>query len=346
MTNTAGKYCFTHPTGKDICLYTLRNTHGTEVNITNYGAIISSFSLKMPNGESNDIVLGFDKIEDYLADAYLEQYCWLGAAVGRYANRIKNAAFEIDGKKYQLTINNNNDQLHGGHEGFDKKVWECVAQGETPHPCLELQYTSPDGEEGYPGKLEVRIRFELTNENELSYEYTATCDQATAINLTHHGYFNLNNGGGTIEDHEVKIYGSSILEQDGDFIATGDVVPVDNTGYDFTSFTPVGSGSIKAEEFDKSFVIDLREDQLVAETRSKQSGICLQVYSTEPVIHFYTGKWIPVVKGKNGNTYGPLSGLCLETQKHPNAVNIPGFANTILRPGETYHHKTTYKIIV
>lgn len=346
MTNTAGKYCFTHSNGKDICLFTLSNSCGTQVSITNYGAIISSFKIEIPNGEPNDIVLGFDKIEDYFAGDYLENYPWFGAAVGRYANRIKNAAFEIDGKKYQLTSNSNNDQLHGGHEGFDKKVWDWVAQGEIPHQWLELKYTSPDGEEGYPGKLQVTIRFELTNENQLSYEYTATCDQATAINLTHHGYFNLNNGKGTIENHEVKIVASSVLEQDEGLIATGELSPVKNTGFDFTKFTRVGSGAIKAEDFDKSFLAVQREDQLVAEVRSKESGLCMQVYSTEPVVHFYTGKWIPVIKGKNGNTYGPLSGLCLETQKHPNAVNIPAFANTVLRPGEIYHHKTTYKIII
>ncbi|MDZ4793806.1 MAG: aldose epimerase family protein [Bacteroidota bacterium] len=346
MTNTAGKYCFTHRTGEDIFLFSLRNSAGTEITITNYGAIISSFKIQMDDGTNNDIVLGFDNIEDYLADDYLNKYPFFGAAIGRYANRIKNAAFEIDGKKYPLTSNSRNNQLHGGHEGFDKKVWQWVAQGETPHHWLELKYTSPDGEEGYPGKLAVTIRFELTNDNELSYAYTASCDKATAVNLTHHGYFNLNRGSGTIEDHEVKIYASSVLEQDEGLVATGQLTPVKNTGYDFTEFTAVGNGSIPAEDFDKSFVLDPRKDCLVAEARSLRSGLRLQVYSTEPVVHFYTGKWIPVIKGKNGNTYGPLSGLCLETQKHPNAVNIPGFANTVLRSGETYSHKTTYKIII
>ncbi len=345
MTKSAGQFCFIHTTGEEVHLFTLQNTKGTEVLITNYGAIITSFKIKMPDGKVNDIVLGFDKVEDYLATDYLENYPWFGAAVGRYGNRIKNGAFEIDEKKYQLSKNSDDNQLHGGHFGFDKKVWQFVSQGETTNSWLELKYTSPDGEEGYPGNLAVTIRFELTEDNELSYEYNATCDAATAVNLTHHGYFNLNNGEGTIENHEVKIYGSAVLEQDDDLVVTGNLLSVKNTAFDFSEFKQVGDGSIKAEEFDKSFVGDNRKDLLVAETRSLQSGLLLQVYSTEPVVHFYTGKWIPVVMGKNGNNYGPLSGLCLETQKHPNAINIPHFPTTILRQGEVYQQKTVYKIL-
>ena len=351
MNRNLGKYCFTHSTGEDVYLYSLRNKKGTEVLITNYGAIITSFKIKNAKGSVNDIVLGFDNVEDYLAEDYLKQYPWFGAAVGRYANRIKNAAIEIDGKKFQLSKNIDDNQLHGGHIGFDKKVWQLVVRGETPNHWLELKYASPDGEEGYPGNLAVTIRFELTEDNELSYEYNATCDTATAVNLTHHGYFNLNNGKGTIEDHEVKIYGSSVLEQDENLVATGKFLPVDNTAFDFSEFISPGHSLLKADEFDKSFVVDLPAGQagkqtnsLVAEVRSLQSNLHLQVYSTEPIVHFYTGKWIPVVKGKKETQYKPLSGLCLETHVHPNAVNIPHFPNTILRPGETYYQKTTYRV--
>lgn len=344
MIKTAGQYCFTHSTTEDVCLYTLQNLKGTEVLITNYGAIITSFKIKLSGGETNDIVLGFDKVEDYLAKDYLKQYPWFGCAVGRHANRIKNAAFEIDGQKYQLTKNMGNDQLHGGDIGFDRRIWQFAAQGKTPQPWLELKYNSADGEEGFPGNLDVTIRFELSHENELSYEFKAVCDKATLVNLTHHGYFNLNNGKGTIEDHEVKIYGSAILDQDENLVATGGTSPVKDSPFDLSEFTRIGDGLKKTEEFDKSYVVDKRKDLLVAEARSLQSGIEMKVYSTEPIVHFYSGKWIPVVKGKNGNTYGPLSGFCLETHKHPNAINIPHFPNTILRPGEIYHHKTTYKI--
>ena len=344
MNNHTGTYCFTHSTGEDVYLFTLRNAKGTEVLITNYGAIISSFKIKMPDGEVNDIVLGFDKIENYLAEDYLKHYPWFGAAVGRYANRIKDAAFEMDGITYQLTKNNGNDQLHGGKVGFDKKVWQFVAQGEKSDAWLELFYKSADGEEGFPGNLKVTIRFELTDANELSYEYKATGDKATIVNLTHHGYFNLNNGNGTIEDHEIKIYSNAILEQDENFVATGDVLPAVNTAFDFTDFTRIGERLTQHEGYDKSFVVVKNETSLVAEARSLLSGVLLQVYSTEPVVHFYTGKWIPLIKGKNGNMYSPFSGFCLETQKHPNSINIPHFPNTILRQGEIYHHKTTYRI--
>ena len=345
MSDNTGKYCFTHTTGEDVYLFKLRNAIGTEVCITNYGAIISSFKIKLANGEVNDIVLGFDKIEDYLGESYLKQYPWFGAAVGRHANRIKNAEFDIDGINYRLTENIENSQLHGGNEGFDKKVWRFRGQGETPQPWLELKYISKDGEEGFPGNLEVTIKFVLSEQNEFSYEYKATCNKVTVVNLTHHGYFNLNNGKGTIEDHEVKIYSSAVLEQDEDLVATGNVLQVADTAFDFNEFVIIGEGLKRIEEFDKSFIVDKNNESLVAEARSSQSGLHLKVYSTEPIVHFYTGKWIPIVKGKSGNMYGPLSGFCLETHLYPNAVNIPHFPNSILRPGEIYYHKTTYKIL-
>ncbi len=344
MNNKKKTYCFTHTTGEDVYQFRLRNAKGTEVLITNFGAIITSIKLNMPDGEVNDIVLGFDKIENYLADDYLEQYPWFGAAVGRHANRIKNAAFEMDGEKYLLTKNRGNDQLHGGEVGFDRKIWQFVAQGEAPDAWLELFYKSADGEEGFPGNLDVTIRFKLTDDNELSYEYKATCDKATVVNLTHHGYFNLNNGKGTIEDHEIKIYSAATLEQDENLVTTGNVLPVEHTAMDFSDFTRIGERLTKNKGYDQSFVVVKNETSLVAEARSLDSGVHLQVYSTEPIVHFYSGKWIPVIKGKEGIMYGPFTGFCLETQIHPNAVNIPHFPNTILRPGETYHHKTIYRI--
>ncbi|MBC7872660.1 MAG: galactose mutarotase [Ferruginibacter sp.] len=350
MINKTGKYCFTHTSGGAIFLFNLQNATGSEVLITNYGAIITSIKIKQTDGTVNDIVLGFDKPEEYVAEDYLRDYPWFGCAVGRHANRIKNAEFELNGKKYHLTKNSRYDQLHGGDGGFDRRVWEFAGQGTTPQPWLSLTYKSPDSEEGFPGNLVVTIRFEWSDENELSYEYTATCDEPTVVNLTHHDYFNLNNGTGTIEDHEIKIYASRMLEQDENLVATGSLTPVTNTVYDFREFTRLGDRLTKIEDtiaigYDKSFVVDNIGTQLVAEARSSQSGLTLQVYTTEPIVHFYSGKWIPVVKGKNGTTYGPLSGFCLETHGYPNAVNIPGFPTTILKPGETYRHKTVYKII-
>ncbi len=342
----AQQVCFKHKTGEEIYLFTLHNSKGTEVSITNYGAIITAFKIKNADGVLNNIVLGFDKVEDYLADDYQKQYPWFGCVVGRYANRIKDGSFKIDGNEYHLTKNKGNDTLHGGAEGFDKKVWQLAGIGGMPNPFLELKYISPDGEEGFPGKLETTIRFELTEKNELSYEYIATCDKPTEINLTRHEYFNLNNSKGSIHEQEVRIYASKILGQDKNLVATGKEISVGDTAFDLREFHQIGEGLKLIDEYDTSYVIDKKDSLLVAEARSLQSNIHLQIYSTEPVVHFYSGKWIPSIKGNNEEQYGSFSGFCLETHKHPNAVNIPDFPDTILRPGETYYHKTTYTIII
>ena len=337
-----------HSSGEDIYLFTLCNAKGTEVTVANYGAIITSFKIKNQDGTVNDIVLGFDNVEDYWSADYLKQYPWFGCAVGRYANRIKNSEFSIDGKKYSLSKNKGPDQLHGGINGFDKKVWTLVSSGEIPQPFLELGYKSADGEEGFPGNLDVLIRFELNDENELSYLYTAACDEPTPVNLTHHSYFNLNNGTGSIHDHEIKIYSTNMLEQDKNLNATGNMIPVSDTVFDFRNFQRMADGLAKIPEYDKGFVIDNKGNTtslaLIAEARSLQTKTLLQVYSTEPMVQFYSGKWTPVVKGKNGIMYGPFSGFCLETHKHTNAINIPHFPNTILKPGEIYAQKTVYKV--
>jgi aldose 1-epimerase len=343
------KFCFTHTTGEDIFLFTLRNAQGTEVSITNYGAIICSFKVKNKDNIVNDIVLGFDKVEDYLSPEYQKQRPCFGSAIGRYANRIQNATFKIDGRQYLLSKNHGNNQLHGGDNGLDKKVWQLVDTGQAPCPFVVLKYISQDGEEGFPGNLEIFVRFELNNNNELSYEYKATCDQATAVNLTHHSYFNLNEKEETFKEQYVKIYSSFVLDQDEDLSANGSLSTVEETPFDLTDFRSINKQLELISEYDKSFLINDKEKNnslsLVAEAKSLSSKLLLQVFSTEPVVHFYTGKWIPPIKGKNGKQYGPFSGFCLETQIHPNAVNIPHFPNTILRPGETYYQKTIYKLV-
>ena len=341
------KFCFKNSKGEDIYLFSLTNKHGTKVSITNYGAIITAFKMKTKDDSFNDIVLGFDNVEDYLSDNYLKHYAYLGAACGRYANRIKNGKFILDGKEYQLTQNIGNDILHGGRQGFDKKLWEVVLENESPNPALELKYLSKDGEEGFPGNLETIIRFELNDENELSYEFIATADQPTAVNLTHHSYFNLNNGKGTIEDHEGKINASYILAQDEGLVCNGEFIAVANNQYDFTIFKAINADWNKTDGYDQCFIVDNKTEklELVAEARSKESGIQLQIFSTEPAVQFYTGQGLNITNAKGGNQYVPFSGFCLETHKHPNAINIPNFPNTVLRPGEKYYQKNIYKII-
>jgi len=335
------KLCFKNNLGEDIYLFSLINKHETIVSITNYGAIISAFKVKTKNDSFNDIVLGFEDMDDYISENYLKNYAYLGAACGRYANRIKNGRFEIDGKTYELTQNMGNDILHGGKEGFDRKTWQVASVNESPNPTLELKCLSKDGEEGFPGNLETIIRFELNDENELSYEFIATADRPTPVNLTHHSYFNLNNGKGTIEEHEVRIHASAILKQDEGLVCNGEYIPVESTKYDFRKFKSIG------QEYDQCFIVDNKTDDisLVAEARSQQSGITLQIFSTEPAVQFYTGQGLNISGGKNGTQYVPFSGFCLETHKHPNAINIPHFPNTVLRPGEKYYQKNVYKII-
>jgi aldose 1-epimerase len=342
MDTSNRQFCFTHPNGEDIYLFRLYNSKDTEVLITNYGAIITAFKIIQRDGSVNDIVLGFDKIESYSEKEYLAVYPYFGAAIGRYGNRIKSGKFEVDGKKYSVVLNWGSEHLHGGFTGFDKRVWTCDSNTAS---ALVLKYKSPDGEEGYPGNLEVTLRFELNEENELSHTYTAVTDKATPVNLTHHSYFNLNNGQGTIGDHILKINAGHILEQDENCTVTGKLLSVDNTQYDFRKARPINKNWEPSVGYDQSFVVNQQDEEPAAEVWSEQSGIRLQVFTTEPIVHFYTGGGIPSLSGKQEKKYGPFSGFCLETQIHPNAINIPHFPDTILRPGQQYRHQTIYRIL-
>jgi aldose 1-epimerase len=342
MDKSNQQYCFTHSGGEDIYLFTLRNAKGTEAIITNYGGILTSFRVVQQDGTINNIVLGFENVEEYMSEKYLAAYPYFGAAIGRYGNRIKDGKFTLDGKEYTLKKNLGTEHLHGGASGFDKKVWRCDAFSSG---SLVLKYRSPDGEEGYPGNLEVTLRFELNEENELSHEYTAFTDQPTPVNFTHHSYFNLNNGKGTIGGHFVKINAAEILEQDANLTVTGILLPVPNTPYDFRQFKRIDTDWEPDTGYDQSFVVDPTAPPPAAEAYAEESGLKLQVFTTVPIVHLYTGIGIPALTGSGGTTYGPFSGFCLETQIHPNAVNIPHFPVTILRPGERYYQKTSYKVI-
>jgi aldose 1-epimerase len=341
MGKANGQFLFTHPEGAGIYLFTLRNTKGTEVRITNYGGTITGFAVVQNNGLVNDIVLGFDDVRRYMDDNYLQANPYIGAAIGRYGNRIKNGRFNLDGNLYELTKNHGTEHLHGGRTGFDKVVWSVVSAGDN---MLTLSYTSRDGEEGYPGNLTTTLRFELSDQNELSHEYTAVTDKPTPVNLTHHSYFNLNNGEGTIHDHFVRINASEVLAQDEKLTVTGKLINVEKTVYNFRSAKKISYDWVQDTGYDQSFVLDNAGENPAAEAYSIQSGLKLEVYTSEPVVHFYTGISLPAMTGKRGLVFGPFSGFCLETQVHPNAVNIPAFPDTILRPGMTYRHKTIYKV--
>lgn len=338
-------FCCKTAEGDEVHLFTLRNNKNTEVLISNYGCIINAIKIQTSNKEIIDIVLGFDSMTGYLDETYLEKYPYFGAAVGRYANRIGDAKFTIDSVPYEVSMNNKNFQLHGGWEGFDRKPWNMISFDEESH-FIEFQYLSKDGEEGFPGNALVNVRFELNDLNELSYTYTATTDKPTAINLTHHSYFNLN-GAGNILDHELMINSAQILEQDKDRVSTGNFLAVKDSGFDFSRQTSINKKMNKADGIDHSYLINSEENKnlsLAARVYSPLTHLQLEVLTSEPVVHFYAGQGIPPVTGKRGQQYGDYSGLCLETHIHPNAINIPHFPNTILRPGDTYYSKTVYRI--
>jgi len=328
---------------KEILAVELTNNKGTYVKIYNYGAIVSKFIVVNAQGEKQDIVLGFDDFDDYIRTDYLESYPYLGAVIGRYANRIKNGEFSIDGKSFKLAKNNANDCLHGGLRGFDRRVWDILP---TIDPSVTLQYLSPDGEEGFPGNLTVQLTFKLTDENELILDYKATTDTPTAINLTHHGYFNLSPKGGNIGNHIHHMPASYYLEQDSNYVVTGGLIAVEGTIHDFLGPKPIAQDWDAEEGYDQTYVLDKEYGTLTmaSETSEAESGLTLSVYTTEPIVHFYTGKYIHVRNAKEGKDYDAFEGFCIETQHHPNAINIPAFPETVLRPGEEYHQTTIFKI--
>lgn len=334
-----------NPSGENIYLFSLSNEQGHRVVLTNYGATLMRYEVPV-RGKAVNIVLGFEDPADYQRPEYLAQYPWMGSAVGRYANRIGRARFSLDGKEYQLEANNGPHLLHGGKQGFDRKTWAVEKISEEEKTWVQFFLRSPEGDEGFPGQLDVHLRFELTGEGSLLYHFSARSTQATPCNLTHHPYFNLNNGKGDILDHEVMIPAGKILAQDDELVATGELVDVKNTPYDFRSYKKIRAGLKQVAEYDKSFLIDNPGGKMnfVAALRYRPAGLQLQVFSTDPILHFYSGKWIPDLRDKSWGGMGPWSGLCLETHSYPNAVNIPAFPSNILRPGEVYRGVTVFRV--
>lgn len=330
--------------GDDVYLFTLKNTKGVRIEISNLGTIIRSFLVPSKSGELVDIVLGLDNISDYLEEEYVKTKTYLGAVIGRYANRIANSSFQIEGVDYTVSANIPPHQLHGGIEGFDKKVWKIVSIESSPNPKIVFSYLSIDGEEGFPGNLNVKQSFELTGESELIICTEATTDKSSPVNLTHHDYFNLD-GNGQAYFHRVEINSDQYLGQKPDYVPSGDILGVQDTRFDFRRLKQVKSDLTDTEGYDQSFVINKEYGTwgLAATCYSEKTGIKLEVFTDEPTIHFYTGKYLNI-PGKNGSFYTPFTGLCFETQHHTNAVNIDKFPSTILKPGKIYSHRTSYKV--
>jgi aldose 1-epimerase len=336
--------------GPAVTRFTLVNKNGMVVKCIEYGAIITEIHAPDKDGKFADVALGFDKLDDYL-----KGHPYFGTNAGRCANRIANAKFTLDGKEYTLADNNKPHTLHGGKEGFDKKLWRGEASLTTTGPSAKFTYTSPDGEEGYPGRLSVTLSYTLTDNNEIVIDYRATTDKATICNLAHHTYFNLaGHGSGDIKGHEATFAAKNYTPGDDTLIPTGKIEPVANTVFDFTKPKAMGKDLEKAGGkpvgFDLNYALDkgnTAKAEFAARVVEPKSGRTLEVYTTEPGLQFYTGNFLDGTNtGKGGAVYKQYNGFCLEPQKFPDSINKPDWntkSNVILKPGETYKQTTTYQ---
>jgi aldose 1-epimerase len=336
--------------GQNIDLYTLRNAHGVEAKIMNYGGILVSLKVPDRNGKFDDVVLGFNDLNSYLTknDPYL------GAIIGRYGNRIAKGRFTLNGVEYKLAVNNGENHLHGGIKGFDKVVWTGHEMKTKAGPAVVLTYLSKDGEEGYPGNLNVRVVYTLTNNNEIKIDYTATTDKDTVTNLTHHSYFNLaGEGNGDILNHLVTINANRFVPTDAGSIPTGELRNVAGTPFDFLKATAIGARINNDDEqlklgngYDHTWVINGRAGsmRLAATAYEAGSGRVMQVWTTEPGVQFYTGNFLNgTLTGKSGKVYARRNGFCFETQHYPDSPNQPSFPTTTLKKGQTYKSTTIYR---
>lgn len=333
--------------GAPVDLYTLESAGGLRVSITNYGGIIVSLYAPDRNGRLGDVVLGFERLEDYL-----RRHPYFGAIVGRYGNRIGKGRFLLDGVEYKLAQNNGENHLHGGLQGFDKKLWQAREWTDAEGAHLELAYTSPDGEEGYPGTLNVKVVYTLNERDQLRIDYTATTDKPTVVNLTNHSYFNLA-GEGDVLGHMVRLNADRFTPVDAGLIPTGELRPVKGTPFDFTHPTAIGARIEQDDEqlrfgrgYDHNFVLASGGGTLAeaAEVYEPTTGRVLRVLTTEPGVQFYTGNFLDgTLTGKGGRRYVRRSGFCLETQHFPDSPNKPSFPSTVLRPGQTYRSTTVFE---
>jgi len=335
------------PNGQEIHLYTLSNANGMQVGITNYGGRIVSILAPDRHGQRADVVLGFDNLQ-----GYLDTHTYFGALVGRYGNRIGGGKFTLDGVVYHLPINNGPNSLHGGIKGFDQRVW--TAQ-EIPgsEPALELTYLSKNGEEGYPGDLNVKVAYTLTSDNELKIDYSATTDKDTIINLTNHSYFNLaGQGNGTILNQVLMINANEFTPVNSTLIPTGKLQSVAGTPFDFRKPTPIGARINEDNQqlkfgggYDMNYVLDRKGPGLMLAARvyDPESGREMEVYTTQPGVQFYSDNSKQEIHGRDGKVYGLHSAFCLETQHYPDSPNHPNFPSTELKPGQTYHEVTVFK---
>jgi aldose 1-epimerase len=341
------------PDGSNVEKHTFMNMHQLQVSILNYGGIIQSIVVPDKNGKLADVVLGFDKLEDYV-----RPHPYFGAIIGRYGNRVAKGRFTLNGKQYQIPINDGVNALHGGPEGFDKKLWEATPIQGSTWIGVELTYLSPDGEMGFPGNLNVSVRYTINNDNELRIQYSALTDQDTIINLTNHTYFNLAGAGnGTVLNSVALIHADRFTPVDQGLIPTGELHGVKDTPLDFTTPTAIGANiranhaQLKYAEpkqggYDFNWILNRPNDlgALAARVTDQASGRTVEMYTTEPGVQFYSGNFLDgTQKGKQGLIYPHWGGFALEAQHYPDSVNRPHFPKTALAPGEKYSQTTIYK---
>jgi len=335
------------PDGTSVEVFTLTNSHGIEIRAITYGGIIVSLKTPDRTNHLDDIVLGFDSLDGYLGPSP-----YLGAIVGRYGNRIAKGRFTIDGRAFELATNNGPNHLHGGVKGFDKVVWSGESFRNGEDVGVRLSYTSPDGDQGYPGTLAARVTYTLTSHDELSVEYEASTDKPTIVNLTQHTYFNLTGGRRDILDHELTLDADRYTPVDATLIPTGELAPVAGAPFDFRKPTAIGARIGQrnpqlenGKGYDHNWVINRTGDGLAHAARlfEPSSGRTVDVATTEPGVQFYSGNFLDgSITGKGGRVYARRWGLCLETQHFPDSPNHQNFPSTILRAGQKYRSKTIF----
>lgn len=337
--------------GKEVVLYTLRNSKGMTAKITNYGAIVTELTAPDQSGKFENVVLGFDQPESYWTDPYINNCCYLGAIVGRYGNRIAKGKFSLKGRDFTLAINNGPNHLHGGLKGFDKVVWDGEPFENAEGQGVKLSYLSKDMEEGYPGNLMVSVSYTLMDDNSLKCDYDGSIDQSCPINVTHHGYFNLTGNARTdILGHEIQILADRYTVVDSTLIPTGELRPVTGTPMDFTVAHTVGERIAQVEGgYDHNYVLSdsVMKLRKVARVKEPVSGRVMEVYTTEPGVQFYSGNFLDGLLTGSGNVrYNKHWGFCLETQHFPDSPNQPSFPSAVLEPGQRYRHTTVYRFDV
>lgn len=323
------------PDGKEVLCYSLSNKNGCELSVMNYGATITSLKIPIAKNKKIDVVLGFDSLDDYINSYSLPSPPYLGATVGRFAGRINNAEFVLNGKRNLLNKNHGKHNIHGGILGFSRKVWKVMILTLEENPSITLEYISSSNEENFPGEITIKVTYTLTEANELKVNYTAKTNEDTIVNLTQHSYFNLDGHSNDVSNQLLTINSDKVLETDENLIPTGEFAFLKNQDFDFSSAKPCPNS------IDNTFVL---QDGNAATLFSKKNNLKMTVTTNQPAVHVYVGgNCFSEIRGKEKADYHTTSGICFETQNFPDAPNHSNFPSSVLRIGEEYNHQTTFK---